>query len=92
MKKKLTMLQYEFHKGSCVHTKYGSSKLPEFLVFLKITETADFIPALVCQPCGGGVSKFVLQTNASSQEEHEFIGIKLILGSIRNNHDNRHVN
>ena len=82
------MIRYEFHHGLCVQIyKYCSGKLPEFLVFLKIAETADFIPALVCQPCRGGVSQFVLQTHTSSQEEHEFVHIKLILGSSRNNYD-----
>lgn len=58
--------------------------LPEFLVLLHITETTDFVPALVGQPGGGGVSQLILQAHASRQEEHELVLIQLILRSIQN--------
>lgn len=55
---------------------------PEFLVLLEVRETTEFIPALVSQPCGGWVSQFVLQADASSQEEHELILVQFIPRSI----------
>ncbi len=61
---------------NCAHT------VPELLERLQIGGPANLVPALVCEPGGGGVCKLVLQTHTPRQEEHELIPVQLLLRSV----------